>query len=99
VHSPPRRKPRSRPRRVVFSRSANLSGTPTVTSMNLYPDIQAEHSASSAPNTPATPPESQPGLTAEMNEQIDAAMRQMDAAAAAPPPPTKHDPKPPVSGL
>jgi small subunit ribosomal protein S1 len=62
---------------------ANLSGELHGPNMNLYPDTQAEQSAPSAPSTaPANP-----GLTAEMNAEIDAAMRQMDAAP-------RHDPKP-----
>lgn len=64
--------------------------------MNLYPDTQAEHSASSTPNTTDAPGvESRPALTAEMNAEIEAAMRELDAAA---PPAPKHDPKPAISG-
>src|SRR5262245_38171294 len=48
---------------------------PAATSMNLHPDSQADHTASTSTNAP--------GLTAEMNAEIDAAMKELEAAGAA----------------
>src|SRR5690242_8667065 len=73
----------------------------TAAAMNLHPDSQAEQSASTGTNTaPAAP-----GLTAEMNAEIDAAMRHLDASdaaarasAASQPAKQQHDPRPSQSG-